>query len=88
MIELGENNPMASIDAGQHVVFVWYEVRRPQPEGSDRKPVGIRHTQLTETYCIVEGSATLRTGGRLTSERRVEFTACCPGRRTSRDSIH
>ena len=30
MIEVGENNPMRSIDAGQHVVFVWYEVRRPR----------------------------------------------------------
>ena len=50
MIEVGENNPMGSIDAGQHVVFVWYEARRPQPEADDLEPVGIRHTQLTEIY--------------------------------------
>ena len=78
MIALGENNPLRSIDAGQHVVFVWYEVRRPRAADS-HVTAGIMHSQLTEIYYIVEGSATIRTGGRLTSERKSEIDTVLPG---------
>ena len=77
MIELGENNPMRSIDAGQHVVFVWYEVRRPRAESGNAN--GMMHSQLTEIYYIVAGSATIRTGGGLTSERQIEIKTVLPG---------
>lgn len=51
-----------SIDAGKHVVDLWLEQRKPglkTPAGEN----GISHAEITEIYFIVQGTATLVTGG-------------------------
>ena len=60
----GGNAEIKSIDAGKQVVDFWLEQRRPglaTPPGTG----GIAHAEITEIYYIVQGSATLVTGGRL-----------------------
>jgi mannose-6-phosphate isomerase-like protein (cupin superfamily) len=61
MARLGVNNALKSIDAGKHTVFFVMETRKGTKEAGS----GITHAEITEIYLIVEGSATLRTGGRL-----------------------
>jgi hypothetical protein len=61
LVKLGVNNPMKSIDAGKHTVFFVMETRKASREPGN----GITHAEITEIYLIVEGSATLRTGGTL-----------------------
>jgi mannose-6-phosphate isomerase-like protein (cupin superfamily) len=82
IMKLGENNPMKSLDAGEHVVFVWFESRKPGVEGGvmarREQPNGtliqgsVTHANLTEIYYILQGSATLRTGGRITGNYRPD----------------
>lgn len=72
--KLGENNPIKSIDAGKHTVFVWYEVRKPGLQDN-----GVLHSELTEIYLIVEGSAVMRTGGKLISSEKLVVPGMLPG---------
>jgi mannose-6-phosphate isomerase-like protein (cupin superfamily) len=58
----GGNAEIKSIDAGKHVVDLWLEQRKPgltTPAGAN----GIAHAEITEIYYIVQGTATLVTGG-------------------------
>jgi mannose-6-phosphate isomerase-like protein (cupin superfamily) len=58
----GGNAQIKSIDAGKHVVDLWLEQRKPgltTPAGTG----GIFHAEITEIYYIVQGKATLVTGG-------------------------
>jgi mannose-6-phosphate isomerase-like protein (cupin superfamily) len=60
----GGNAEIKSIDAGKHVVDFWLEQRKPgltSAAGSS----GISHAEITEIYYIVQGTATLVTGGKL-----------------------
>jgi mannose-6-phosphate isomerase-like protein (cupin superfamily) len=60
----GGNAEIRSIDAGKHVVDFWLEQRKPDlttAAGSN----GISHAEITEIYYIVQGTATLVTGGKL-----------------------
>jgi mannose-6-phosphate isomerase-like protein (cupin superfamily) len=60
----GGNAEIKSIDAGKHVVDLWLEQRKAglsEPSGRN----GIAHSEITEIYYILQGSATLVTGGRL-----------------------
>jgi mannose-6-phosphate isomerase-like protein (cupin superfamily) len=60
----GGNAEIKSIDAGKHVVDFWLEQRKAgltTPAGTG----GIAHAEITEIYYIVQGKATLVTGGRL-----------------------
>jgi mannose-6-phosphate isomerase-like protein (cupin superfamily) len=60
----GGNAEIKSIDAGKHVVDLWLEQRKAgftTPSGVN----GISHAEITEIYYIVQGTATLVTGGRL-----------------------
>src|SRR5437870_9676229 len=60
----GGNAEIKSINAGKHVVDLWLEQRKPgltAPSGAN----GIAHAEITEIYYIVQGTATLVTGGRL-----------------------
>ena len=60
----GGNAEIKSIDAGKHVVDLWLEQRKAgltTPSGT----AGIAHSEITEIYYIVQGTATLVTGGKL-----------------------
>jgi mannose-6-phosphate isomerase-like protein (cupin superfamily) len=57
-----DNAPLKSVDAGKFVVIDWVEQRRP----GEGEMAGTVHTEQTEIYVIVEGTAKLRTGGKLT----------------------
>src|SRR5262245_35167757 len=64
----GGNAEIKSIDAGKHVVDLWLEQRKAgttTPTGTN----GIAHSEITEIYYIVQGRATLVTGGTLTDPR-------------------
>src|SRR5437762_12648819 len=67
MVKLAVNNPMKSIDAGKHTVFFEMETR----EKSGKAGNGIPHADITAIYLIVEGAATLRTGGQLASAYKL-----------------
>jgi hypothetical protein len=75
-IKRGENNPMKSMDAGSHVAFVWYEHRKAGSGGGEGT---MMHSNITEIYYVVHGSATLRTGGRLLSPIRSDIPGMLPG---------
>ena len=81
LMKLGVNNPIKSIDAGKHTVFLWYETRKPAgaARGGASSPLSEFHTELTEIYLIVRGSATLRTGGKVISSTRREIPGNLPG---------
>jgi mannose-6-phosphate isomerase-like protein (cupin superfamily) len=67
----GGNAEIKSIDAGKHVVDLWLEQRKAgftTPAGIN----GIAHSEITEIYYIVQGSATLVTGGRLIDSKLNE----------------
>src|ERR1700730_3810123 len=67
----GGNAEIKSIDAGKHVVDLWLEQRNAgltTPAGTS----GIAHSEITEIYYIVQGSATLVTGGRLIDSKLNE----------------
>jgi mannose-6-phosphate isomerase-like protein (cupin superfamily) len=67
----GGNAEIKSIDAGKHVVDLWLEQRKgglTTPAGEN----GIAHAEITEIYYIVQGTATLVTGGRLTNPKLNE----------------
>ena len=67
----GGNAEIKSIDAGKHVVDLWLEQRKPgltTPAGEN----GIAHAEITEIYFIVQGTATLVTGGVLTDPKLNE----------------
>jgi len=67
----GGNAEIKSVDAGKHVVDFWLEQRKPgltTPAGAN----GIAHAEITEIYYIVQGTATLVTGGRLTDPKLNE----------------
>lgn len=67
----GGNAEIKSIDAGKHVVDLWLEQRKPgltTPAGAN----GIAHSEITEIYYIVQGTATLVTGGRLVDPKLNE----------------
>jgi mannose-6-phosphate isomerase-like protein (cupin superfamily) len=67
----GGNAEIKSIDAGRHVVDLWLEQRKA---GLTAAPGtgGIAHSEITEIYYIVQGTATLVTGGRLIDPRLNE----------------
>jgi mannose-6-phosphate isomerase-like protein (cupin superfamily) len=75
LIDVGANNPIKSVDAGKHAVFVWFETRKPGGPGEG----GVIHSQLTEVYHIVQGTALLRTGGTLTDTKRLIVPGNLPG---------
>jgi mannose-6-phosphate isomerase-like protein (cupin superfamily) len=80
MVDLAVNNPLKSLDAGRHTVFVWFESRQPTAKGATPGDPGTQvHTQLTEIYLIVEGTATLRTGGTIVDPRPLEIPGTLPG---------
>ncbi|PYR46473.1 MAG: hypothetical protein DMF89_21905 [Acidobacteria bacterium] len=54
--------PMKSIDAGKHVIQLWVDQLKA---GEGRVDRGEMHTEVSEVYVILEGTATLVTGGRL-----------------------
>lgn len=58
----GQNAGIKSIDASKHVVDFWLEQRKP---GAGAATTGLVHTEITEIYYIVQGTATLVTGGKL-----------------------
>ena len=60
----GGNAEIKSIDAGKHVVDIWLEQRKAGLTTPARSN-GIAHAEITEIYYIVQGTATLVTGGRL-----------------------
>jgi hypothetical protein len=67
----GGNAEIKSIDAGKHVVDLWLEQRKPgltTPAGTN----GIAHTEITEIYYIVKGTAMLVTGGKLIAPKLNE----------------
>lgn len=76
MIAIGENNPLKSINAGDHVVFVWYEHRSP---GTTQAGTGILHSELTEIYLIVDGGAMIRTGGQVVNPKSMDIKTTLPG---------
>lgn len=67
----GGNAEIKSIDAGQHVVDLWLE-QRPAGLKAATGTGGIAHAEITEIYYIVQGAATLVTGGRLLDPRLNE----------------
>jgi mannose-6-phosphate isomerase-like protein (cupin superfamily) len=67
----GGNAEIKSINAGKHVVDFWLEQRKAgltTPSGTG----GIAHAEITEIYYILQGTATLVTGGRLIDPRLNE----------------
>lgn len=62
----GQNAGVKSIDAGDHVVDLWLESRKPGASGGTN---GIVHADITEIYYIFEGTATLVTGGKITAAK-------------------
>jgi mannose-6-phosphate isomerase-like protein (cupin superfamily) len=54
--------PMKSIDAGKHVIQLWVDQLKA---GDGRTDHGEMHTEVSEVYVILEGTATLVTGGKL-----------------------
>jgi mannose-6-phosphate isomerase-like protein (cupin superfamily) len=62
----GQNAGAKSIDAGDHVVDFWLESRKPSSPGA---AAGIVHAEITEIYYIFQGTATLVTGGALTTAK-------------------
>src|SRR5258706_14025544 len=67
----GGNAEIKSIDAGKHVVDLWLQQRQPGLRTAARTN-GIAHAEITEIYYIVQGTATLVTGGRLIRPRLNE----------------
>jgi len=67
----GGNAEIKSIDAGKHVVDLWLE-QRPSGLKAAAGANGIAHAETTEIYYIVQGTATLVTGGRLVDPRLNE----------------
>jgi mannose-6-phosphate isomerase-like protein (cupin superfamily) len=53
---------MKSIDAGKHVIQLWVDQLKPGDAQADH---GEMHTEVSEVYVILEGTATLVTGGKL-----------------------
>jgi len=80
LIQIGVNNPIKSVDAVKQTIFVWFETRKPggTEEGA------VLHSQLTEVYHIVQGSATLRTGGTLTMTKPLTVGGTLPGTSVAR----
>jgi mannose-6-phosphate isomerase-like protein (cupin superfamily) len=77
IIKVAENNPLKSADVGNMVVFIWYETRKP---GQQAPPGEAElHSNITELYYILHGSATLRTGGRLLSPHKRDLATVLPG---------
>ncbi len=67
----GGNAEIKSIDAGKHVVDLWLEQRKAgltTPAGT----AGITHSEITEIYFVVQGTATLVTGGKLVDPKLNE----------------
>jgi hypothetical protein len=61
-------------------VFLWYETRKPgSPRVGGAALQSELHTELTEIYLIVRGSATIRTGGKVLSSTRREIPGNLPG---------
>lgn len=60
----GGNAEIKSIDTGKLVVDFWLEQRKAGLTTPARSN-GIAHAEITEIYYIVQGTATLVTGGRL-----------------------
>ncbi len=54
--------PMKSTDAGKHVIQLWVDQLKA---GDGRADQGEMHTEVSEVYVILEGTATLVTGGKL-----------------------
>jgi hypothetical protein len=81
LMKLGVNNPIKSVDAGKHTVFLWYETRKPGAgaRGANGSPLSEFHTELTEIYLIVRGAATIRTGGKVLSSNKAEVPGLLPG---------
>jgi hypothetical protein len=81
LMKLGVNNPIKSIDAGKHTVFLWYETRKPgnAARAGASGPLSELHSELTEIYLIVRGSAMLRTGGKVISSTSREIPGNLPG---------
>ena len=65
------DTPIRTIDAGGHHVGVAIVYRGP----AANVVAGTIHTEVTEVYTVLEGSATLVTGGRLIDPRPREDTA-------------
>ncbi len=53
---------MKSIDAGKHVIQLWVDQLKA---GDGRADQGEMHSEVSEVYVILEGMATLVTGGKL-----------------------
>ena len=62
----GQNAGVKSVDAGDHVVDMWLESRRP---GAGGGATGIVHGEITEIYYIFQGTATLVTGGKMSASK-------------------
>jgi mannose-6-phosphate isomerase-like protein (cupin superfamily) len=75
LIDVGANNPIKSLDAGKQTIFVWFEIRKPGGSGEG----AVLHSQLTEVYHIVKGTALLRTGGTLTATKKMSVPGNLPG---------
>src|SRR5436305_9460507 len=65
----GGNAEIKSIDAGKHVVDFWLEQRKQGPATGQ---TAIAHSEITEIYYIVSGTATWMTSGRLTAPQYNE----------------
>jgi len=75
LIDVGANNPIKSVDAGKQTIFVWFETRKPGGSGEG----AVLHSQLTEVYHIVQGTASIRTGGTLTAVKELVVPGNLPG---------
>jgi mannose-6-phosphate isomerase-like protein (cupin superfamily) len=53
---------MKSIDAGKHIIQLWVDQLKAGETQADH---GEMHTEVSEVYVILEGTATLVTGGKL-----------------------